>query len=48
MDNGNSMVVKMALNTPRVAKITYYNVSAKHEHNMLALYWLKSVEQPQV
>jgi hypothetical protein len=37
MDNGHRMVVKMALNVPRVAKIIYYNVSAKYEH-MLALY----------
>ena len=31
------MVVKKALNAPRVAKIIYYNVSAKYER-MLALY----------
>ena len=37
MDNGHRVVVKMALNAPRVAKIIYYNVSAKYER-MLALY----------
>jgi hypothetical protein len=37
MDNGHHMVVKMALNAPRVAKIIYYNVRAKYER-MLALY----------
>ena len=37
MINGHRMVVKMALNALRVAKITYYNVSVKYEH-MLALY----------
>jgi hypothetical protein len=37
MDNGHRMVVKMALNAARVAKIIYYNVSAKYEH-MLASY----------
>jgi hypothetical protein len=34
---GTIMVVKMALNAPRVAKIIYYNVRAKYER-MLALY----------
>jgi hypothetical protein len=37
MDNGHRMVVKMALNAPRVVKIIYYNVSAKYER-MLASY----------
>jgi hypothetical protein len=37
MDNGHRMVVKMALNAPRVAKMIYYDVSAKFER-MLILY----------
>ena len=37
MDNGQRMIVKMALNAPRVAKIIYYNVSAKYKR-MLAMY----------
>jgi hypothetical protein len=35
------MVVKMALNAPRVAKMIYCNVSAKFEHMLI---WLKSIE----
>ena len=38
---GHLMVVKMALNAPRVAKITYYNVVAKYER-MLALYLVEN------
>ena len=48
MDNGHRVVVKMALNAPRVAKIIYYNVSAKYERICSPRIWLKSIEQPQV
>jgi hypothetical protein len=33
--SGHHMVVKMALNATRVAKITYYNASAKYEHTLI-------------
>ena len=42
------MIVKMASNVPRVAKIIYYIVNAKYERICSPCIWLKSIDQAQV